>query len=471
MNEFWRKWSIGTQLVAAHAMSLFAVLVIFAAGVCFLFWHNLTDSLQRELGREFEVVESLIEVTSTGAVRWRGDDQHDEAEYEGGPIAAEVWAAPGELLTRTQAAETGAPGLADLDLDWDATGFDVVRLGGERVRLLQGQHTVAGHQFVIRVYRSETPIREVTAMLAWTLLFGLLLALTLAVVTSRRIIVRLILEPLARMAAHARLIGAEHSGGRLPIANPDDELGQLGAVINGAFSRLEEAAARLRRFTADASHELRTPLTSLRSVGEICLRGERSADAYRDAIGSMLEDVESLTRLVDSLLLLSKADEGNDRLSKEFLPITAVLHQAEEVMAVLAEQNDQTIEVTGDDSLRATVDETVLRLALINLLDNAVKYGARGSVIEVDVTGVGRQIQIDVHNEGEGIAPEHRDRVFDRFYRVDSGRSRTAGGSGLGLSIARWAVEVHGGTLNVEVDGRAGVTFRVRLPGEAGSRR
>jgi len=133
-------------------------------------------------------------------------------------------------------------------------------------------------------------------------------------------------------------------------------------------------------------------------------------------------------------------------------------------MSVLAERRGQSIRVGGDHDLFANVDEAVLRLALINLLDNAIKYGPEGGTIDVELSREADGIQIDVRDEGGGIASEHRDLIFDRFYRVDQGRSRSVGGNGLGLAVARWAVEAHGGTLTVEDTGPSGTRFRIRIP-------
>ena len=464
MKELWRKKSIGGRLVAANAASLTLVLLVFSLGVSVLFWKNLEQGLHRELGREFEVVEGLIEVSPTGVIGWGGDEDHQEAEYEGEAIAAEVWASPTELLARTKAAERWAKNMKPAQLRWDATGFDTLDVGNDRVHMLQGQHVIAGRQLVIRVFRSDAPIRETTITLVWILFWGLLFALVLVVATSSRVVSRLFLKPLAGMAEHAARISVDRSGAPvLPIANPNDEIGQLGAVINNVLGRFDAALSRIRRFSADASHELRTPLTSIRSVGEVCLRTEQTPDTYRDSIGSILEEVERLTQLLDSLILLSKADDGKAQLSKCTVSIFALLEEVQEMMAAPAERKGQAISVIGDATVEVNVDATVLRLAFLNLLDNAIKYGPRESVVEVKVSSDDEWIFIDVHNDGEGISSEHQALIFDRFYRVDSGRSRSTGGSGLGLSIARWAVEAHDGTLFVKDDGRSGVTFRMQL--------
>jgi len=465
MTGLWSRQSIGIRLVAAHAASVGLVLLIFSLGVSLLFWNNLEQGLHRELGREFEAIEGLIDVSPTGGFRWAGDERHDEADYEGEAIAAEVWASQTELLVRTKAAERWAQKLGPAQFRWDSTGFGAVDIGEQRVHFLQGQHQVGGRPFVIRIFRSDTPARQATATLMWALLVGLTFALVLAVATTHRVVSRLFLKPLARMAEHAARISVQRSGDPvLPIANPKDELGQLGVVFNDVLGRYDRAISRVRRFSADASHELRTPLTSIRSVGEVCLRSDQTQLAYRDAIGSILEEVEGLSRLLDSLILLSKADEGKASLFTEPRSILALVEEVKEVMAVLSEPKEQVLSVTGDGSLQADVDPAVLRLALINLLDNAIKFGLRHSTVEVEVSCGDREVWIDVHNDGDAIAAEDQELVFDRFYRIDGGHSRSTGGSGLGLSVARWAVEAHDGSVRVENDTRPGVTFRIRLP-------
>lgn len=468
MKRGWRTWSIRTRLGLAHAASVSLVLAVFAGSAYLLLWNELTSALRRELGREFEVVESSIDLTPQGAAHWMGGDSADEAEYEGEPIAAELWTPEDGLFVRTRAADRWADEPIESSLDWSFEGFEVARIRGERVLVLQGIHVVSGHSFLIRVFRSQTPALETMAEFAVGLLIAFLAALLVAIGTSRWLVTRIFLQPLAKMADRASRIAADRPGERLPIENPDDELGRLGGVINSTLSRFDEVMDRLRRFSADASHELRTPLTSMRTVGEIALRGEQSGDVYREVIGSLLEEVESLSRLLDSLLLLAGADEAGSELDRSPRPVLDVLRNVEEMISVLAEHKDQTIRIRGSRDLVADVDETVFRMALINLLDNAIKYGPEGGVIDVELSGHDEEIQIDVHDEGNGIAREHRDRIFDRFYRVDTGRSRASGGSGLGLAVARWAVEAHDGRLSVVEDSRGGTTFRICIPRSRG---
>jgi len=260
------------------------------------------------------------------------------------------------------------------------------------------------------------------------------------------------------------MITAERLGQRLPTENPDDELGHLAIVFNDTFARLERSFDQLRRFTADASHELRTPLTAIRSVGEVGLREHRSASSYREIIGSMLEEADRLGRLVDSLLTLSRADAGHLKLSPERVDLTELVQGVINHLGVLAEEKRQSIFLETSAPIEVRVDRLVLRQAIINLLDNAIKYSPDGSRIRIIVRGGPHEAVVEVIDRGAGIGPEDIERIFDRFYRIDKGRSRELGGTGLGLSIARWAVEVHGGKIEVESQEGLGSTFRIVLP-------
>jgi heavy metal sensor kinase len=277
------------------------------------------------------------------------------------------------------------------------------------------------------------------------------------------ILARRALQPIDDLAAEAKRITAERLHERLSIPNPNDEIGRLAAVVNETFARLESSFDQLRRFTADASHELRTPLSVIRGTGEMGLRETRTPAEYKEAIGSMLEEVDRLTRLVDTLLRLSRGDAGTIRLNPERVDLGQLTRDAVSSLAVLAEERRQSIKLEIADGVTAAADRLVLREATTNIVDNAIKYSPEGSTIVVTVSRQQRRAMIAVADEGPGISAEHRQRVFDRFYRIDQGRSRQTGGTGLGLAIAKWAVEANGGV--IELDGQArGAIFRIWLP-------
>jgi heavy metal sensor kinase len=308
-------------------------------------------------------------------------------------------------------------------------------------------------------------MRDYLHNLMLVLLLGLPLAVAVAGLGGY-VLARRALAPVNRMAEQARMINAERLGERLPVHNPGDELGSLASVFNETLMRLESSFEQMRRFTADASHELRTPLTAIRSVGEIGLRGRRDASDYREIIGSMLEEVDRLSMLVDRLLTLSRADSGEAMLARDRVDLAELAEEVTTQLDVLAEEKQQSLTVEASGLSICMGDRMVLRQALLNLVDNAIKYSPAGGRIAVKVsTSPDGKAILDVTDTGPGIPVEMRPRVFDRFYRADRSRSReNGGGTGLGLSIARWAVEVNGGQLTLETSDGPGATFRITLP-------
>jgi heavy metal sensor kinase len=266
------------------------------------------------------------------------------------------------------------------------------------------------------------------------------------------------------MTARARQITAEHLEERLPVENPNDEFGRLAGVINDALARLERSFQTLRQFTADASHELRTPLTAIRSVGEVGLREHRTEAEYREMVGSILEETERLTTMADSLLTLSRADSGKADLRPTTVGLADLATEVAADLEVLAEEKRQQVRVDAGAEVDVTADRPTLRQAVLNLLDNAIKYSPEDATIRLVARRSGSHGVLEVIDNGPGIAPEHLPHLFERFYRVEKSRSRAEGGAGLGLSIALWAVEANGGRIEVESDVPRGSVFRIVLP-------
>jgi len=329
-------------------------------------------------------------------------------------------------------------------------------------RVMSGGARIGGKPVIVQVALSEGAIMQDLQLLLYILLLGLPIAVVTAGVGGYVLACRA-LAPVDRMAERARSINAERLNDRLPVDNPDDELGRLATVFNETLTRLESSFEQMRRFTTDASHELRTPLTAIRSVGEVGLRGRRDEAAYREIIGSMLEEVDRLALLVDRLLTLSRADTGQAQLSVDMVDIPELAEEIAEQLGVLAEEKNQSIKVQSQVVPRWIGDRVMLRQALLNLVDNAIKYSPVGGSIEILVTQSTEGTLIDVTDTGPGIPADLRSRVFDRFYRVDKARSRANGGTGLGLAIAKWAVEVNGGRLSLEPTTDVGSRFRITL--------
>jgi heavy metal sensor kinase len=329
---------------------------------------------------------------------------------------------------------------------------------------MSGKSMFGSRELVVQVARPVTPIQEDLRYFLYLLFLGLPFCILLSGLGGY-VLARRALGPMDRMAEQARRITATRMSDRLPVDNPNDELGRLSTVFNDTLSRLQSSFDQMRRFTSDASHELRTPLTAIRSVGEVGLREKRGEGEYREIIGSMLEEVDSLSRLVDRLLLLSRAETGDAMLTREDVNLTALVEDVVAQLDVLAEEKQQSIGIEAGTAAHWTGDRMVLRQALINLVDNAIKYTQSSGRIVIRVAELGKNKVIDVVDNGPGIPEELRSRVFDRFYRVDKSRSRENGGTGLGLAIAKSAVEVQGGTLSLEPSGGGtGSVFRITLP-------
>jgi heavy metal sensor kinase len=274
------------------------------------------------------------------------------------------------------------------------------------------------------------------------------------------------LRPMVEMAQRAREINAEKLSTRLEFGSGQDEVGQLAAAFNETLGRLEASFDRLRRFTADAAHELRTPLTAIRSVGEVGLQQVQRPETYREVIESMLEEAARLSRLVEGLLAMARADAGQVRLERTSLPALDQVREVSALLEVLAEEKRQKVEIEGDADLCVGADRVIFRQIVINLLDNAIKYSPEGSAVKIRVAPQAEdRVMIEVADRGPGIPREQRERVFDRFYRMDQARSRNVGGAGLGLSIAQWGAQAHGGSLTVAETDQPGCTFQLVLPG------
>ena len=274
------------------------------------------------------------------------------------------------------------------------------------------------------------------------------------------------LAPIEQMTERARTITAERLSDRLPVAQPRrTRWGGWPSVFNETLGRLEASFDQMRRFTADVSHELRTPLTAIRSVGEVGLRGHRDEAAYRGIIGSMLEEVDRLSQLVDRLLALSRAEtrqatvrarHGRSSPPRRRCGVSS--------RRAGGGETDRRSRSRGSASPRVRADRLVLRQALINLVDNAIKFtpaiGTRPDTSVRDAVA-GRRGR---HRLWTGRPDHAREHIFDRFYRIDGSE---VVGTGLGLSLARGGVEAIGGRLTLEQTGPEGSTFRIAIPRHA----
>jgi len=440
------------------------LLLAWAATSALLFW-QLRGQLDHFSVQEIETVEGLFYFTADGVLHLREDYHNHPESREVIDRFLEVRSPSGAVLFRNERLAGRALGGAPFPGE-GVGGYSErsTRLAdGTRVRLVSRHHMLGGHALVIRLAHSEEALYARLRELLLASLLVLPLVLGIAGLAGYGL-ARRALQPVEDMARRAQEITPDNLHTRLPNDRTDDELGHLARVFNQTLARLEQAFEQLRRFTSDASHELRTPLAMIRSVGEVGLQKDGTPAEYRDRIGSMLEEVNRLTSLVDNLLTISRADSGHLQLHRSPVPLLDLAREAAGLFEILAEERGQRLIVEGDSDIQVEADRLVLRQALVNVIHNATKYSpARGAIFIRVRTAVG-QASVEVEDNGPGIPFEDQSRVFDRFYRVDKARWRETGGAGLGLAIAKWAVEAHGGAITLDCGASGGCTFRISLP-------
>jgi heavy metal sensor kinase len=278
------------------------------------------------------------------------------------------------------------------------------------------------------------------------------------------LLARRALRPVDRMAEAARRISAEHLDERLGTVGTGDELDRLASTLNEMLGRLDLAFRQIRQFSADASHELQTPLTILRGELEVALRAPRTPDEYRRVLASALEESERIARLVEGLLLLSRADAGVLRMDRRPVDLAQLAGDVCEDIRVLADARGVSLTVAPLPSVTIQGDREHLRRLLLNLLDNGIKYTPAGGRVSLTLAREGGWAVLRVSDTGIGLSEADQERIFQRFYRAPAAVSQGEEGSGLGLCIARSIAEAHDGCIEVDSTPGKGTTLTVSLP-------
>lgn len=292
------------------------------------------------------------------------------------------------------------------------------------------------------------------------------LLLPLAAVASARgarQAVNAALQPLERVTGETRAIGPSALGTRLTSPTGQAEVTALAESINRMLERVDRAHRALQSFTADASHELRTPLTHLRAQVQWASQEGRSETETREALGAIERELDRTTKLVEELLLIARGENRQLALAHAPFDISAVVDEVREITEAMALAKNLKVRSEPSLGVAAIGDADRTRHILLNLASNAVRYTPDGSVTFAIVRN-GTEVGVSVRDTGPGIAPEHGDRIFDRFYRIDQSRSRELGGTGLGLAIARLLAELQGGRIELESTPGHGSAFTLWLP-------
>lgn len=273
------------------------------------------------------------------------------------------------------------------------------------------------------------------------------------------------LSPVKNISETARQISATDLSKRIMLAVANDEIGQLARTFNAMLDRIDNAFRRERQFTSDVSHELRTPLGFLKTQLSLARSKPRSASDLLAMLAEMETDVDRMTRLIEQMLTLART-ENQDLPEKHVVRLEDVLHALAQQYHQQAEsQHVQfVLDIPADVSFEINGAPPLIHQVFVNLLDNALRYTPPQGTIQLRLRKHWQQIEVVVADNGQGIAPEHLPHIFERFYRVDSARTRASGGSGLGLAITRAIVRAHGGEIQIVSEPGVGTTFTIYFP-------
>jgi two-component system, OmpR family, heavy metal sensor histidine kinase CusS len=332
------------------------------------------------------------------------------------------------------------------------------------LRVMVREMTAGGNNYRIQVAAPMDDFYEAIDRFKWMVLLLSPLILVVASAAGYWLSGRA-LAPVDKITRAAQEINSNNLAKRLKVSRSGDELQRLSETLNHMLDRLEASFNRITQFTADASHELRTPLALMRTTTEVSLRTSQTVADYKEAQEEILAELEKTSSLIEKLMLLARADAGVETMQRVAVNVAECLRDACEDGKVLAEAKRLNfLEDIDAQMLFIEGDFHALHRVFLVLIDNAVKYTPAGGSVSVKLTQVNSSGVAEFKDTGVGISAEDLPRIFERFYRADKARSREFGGAGLGLSIARWVVQAHRGTIEVQSTPGSGSTFRVSLP-------
>ena len=448
--------SIGLRLTLWYSTVLALALSLFAVSVWLVAQHRLFESVDATLSqRAAAVVAVLTEVDPKDTVL------EELTEYA--RVTPE-----GYLLAVRD--ETGNELLSTrgISLPWQkavaGNKFETLTIKNRDYRMLVVAEPAGGHRYEILAATSLYGVE--------TLLHGfrnLLLAMAPLVLLAATLggywLSRRALEPVDRITDQARSISIQNLSQRLAVPATGDELHRLSQTWNDMLQRLEGAVKRLTQFTADASHELRTPIALIRTTAELTLRRERPLETYKEALRQIAAESERTSRLIEDLLALARADAGLPAMPMDRVELAPLVRDVCRQGRVLAEARQVQLSTeVPEGPVYVLGNHPSLRRLILVLLDNAVKYTPPGGSVTVSLGCDDGGATVAVQDTGIGIEESVLPHIFERFYRIDESRHRDVGGSGLGLSIAKWIVETHRAEIRAESVAGRGSTFRVRFP-------
>jgi two-component system, OmpR family, sensor kinase len=460
--------SLRFRMTAWYAGLLAGALLLFGVSVYLGLQRYLNSMLQDTLASECRTIgtELLFQLPGKNT-QWLNAEINEAYAPEVNGRFIRVYREGWGVIYVSGAPKDGAfdPSQIPLELGKQKDGTSRILLAGGQQLLVNTLRftTSDGSHFVVE---SGIPYRQIQVVL-----HGLLL--TLGIYTPFLVFLAVLggywlmrhsLRPVDEITERAEGITSTNLSNRLPVIRTGDELERLSNALNRMIARLEDAFQHINRFSADASHELRTPLTILQLELEGIARSQSLTSSLEDQIASALEETNRMSRIVESLLTISRLDAGDARLEKVHLDLGDMATLTVVEMKILAQEKSISLRAFAESEVYVEGDRGRLQQVIVNLIDNAIKYTREGGAVEVLTRKERGKAVVEIVDNGSGIPPEALPHVFERFYRVDKARSRASGGSGLGLSIVKAICAAHAGDISVSSTEGQGSCFRVELP-------
>lgn len=459
--------SIGFRLTSYYAILVGGVLIVLGIAlvlsVRILLIRNLSDALVR---RNELTSKNLVQDIDTTGVEFVGREIHSRYSPEITGRFVRLSDDQGHVLYIS-----GPPNDRSFDPDAvPASPFGAEeriqvlrqRVGGIFILVASPVTTRQGHRFLLESGASLGPAQSLLNHLIWSLVIGVPILLGVAI-GGGFVLVRKSLAHVEKISRSAEAITFQNLSQRLPVARTGDELERLSLSLNRMIERLDESFQHTRKFSADASHELRTPLTVIRSELETIMQSEGAPTRFKETVGSVLEEVERLTKTVEGLLALARLDAGKARTEWVKLDLVELVSLVADQMSLLADDKQLEIRCHAAGPVFVHGDRARLKQVIVNLLDNAIQYTPQGGGIDLRVSRQNGAAILEVIDTGIGIPESALPHVFNRFYRVDQARSRNVGGAGIGLSIVKSIIAAHDGKIDITSQEGFGTTVRIEL--------
>jgi heavy metal sensor kinase len=457
------KW----RLTIWYGGILSLILVVFSSGVYIYFRNSLQDSIDAKIKSIGEVLSSSMTDSHNTSVfgnfeRYlenvlgrKPKGKFIQIMDRSGKIGAKMSDIEGETLpTSFSALETALRG----EIVYETVEKTAPRLRIVTLPIMENKKVMS----VVQVGTSLEDFDETMKKLLLIMVISIPTSICVTIIVGY-FMAKKALRPVDQIRRAAVKITSSNLDEKIDIAGRRDELGRLAETFNAMIGRLKDAFQRVNQFSTDVSHELKTPLTILKGGTEVALRKDREKDEYKKLLSSNLEEIDRMSRIIDDLLLLSKADLKELKLNLEEIAIRDLIVDVCMDMKIFASNKGVEIQVSDVDDVRLKGDELKLRRMLWNIIENGIKYTPGGGSVTISSHLNDGYAQIDVQDNGVGIPEGDIKYIFDRFYRADRSRRRESG-SGLGLSISKWIAEAHQGTIEVKSSPQAGSCFTIKLP-------